>query len=212
MKIAFIAAAFIAASNVHGQVKLGGGSVNVRRLWTSGVSAVVSGNKEMARALWRRCYEADPRNRDCRAGLILLGHEELIEAPDRAGYTPPKEHTMREGARANISSRTDKKSARKNWNQGLIRFQKGDARGARDAWTRCVELDPSNNDCRTGLKRLGAAPGPSDGGAKAAAEHYDAGMRLLMSGQKAKARKAFKACLAADARHRDCAKGLKRAR
>jgi len=212
MRFALITTIFLTASAAEAQVKLGGGSANARRLWKSGVSAVVSGNNEMARAAWKRCYEADPRNQDCRAGLILLGHAELMEASDMSGYTPPKEHTISEAAKAKISGRVDKKSALMNWNLGMKRFQKGNKRGALDAWTRCVELDPGNADCKNGMRRLGGGGGRITGGVKNAAKHYNSGMKYLMSGKKAKARKAFEACLAADSRHRDCAKGLRRAR
>ncbi|NCQ33905.1 hypothetical protein GW813_02260 [bacterium] len=85
-------------------------------------------------------------------------------------------------------------------------------RGAQDAWTRCLELDPKNADCRTGLERLGVASKPSGAGAKEAGRQFDAGMKFLMSGQKAKARAAFTACLAADPGHKDCAKGLQRSK
>jgi len=207
-----MATMFFGAAAAQAQVQMGGGSANARRLWKSGVSSIVAGNNEMARALWKRCYEADPRNQDCRAGLILLGHEELIQPPELGGYTPPKEHTMREDAKARISGRVDKKSAMKNWKRGLQRFQKGDMRGARDAWTRCIELNPGNVDCRNGLNRLGGGSRRSSADSKAAGRHYNAGMKYLMSGQKAKARKSFKACLAADPAHGDCSKGLQRAK
>jgi Tfp pilus assembly protein PilF len=141
-----------------------------------------------------------------------LGHQELIAEPDMSGYTPPQEEGLREGAKANISGRVDKKSASKNWNLGVIYFQKGDKRGARDAWTRCLELDPGNADCRTGLERVGGPAGPPRGDSAKAGREYAAGMRFLMSGQKAKAAAAFKRCLAADAAHKDCAQGLERVR
>ncbi len=212
MRITLITTILLTASVIQAQVNMGGGSDNARRLWKSGVSSVVSGNNEMARSLWKRCYEADPRNQDCRAGLILLGHEELLQETDMSGYTPPKEHVMPKGAKAKISGRVDKKSAQKNWNLGLQKFQKGDVRGARDFWTRCLELDPGNADCGNGLRRIGGSAGRTKGDVKAAGKHYNAGMKYLMSGQKAKAKQSFMACLKADPNHRDCSKGLKRAR
>ncbi len=47
-----------------------------------------------------------------------------------------------------------KRSAVTHWNNGMIYFSKGDYEKARDEWTLCRQLDPTNVDCDTGLKRI----------------------------------------------------------
>jgi len=39
------------------------------------------------------------------------------------------------------------------WQQGDRAFKKGDMRSAREAWTKCVELDDTRADCSSGIMR-----------------------------------------------------------
>lgn len=187
-------------------VSLGDGNPNARRLWESGLTAVLDGNPKSAEALWQRCLKADPGSRECRAGLVLLGHPELLARKEEEA-PPPAEDGLREDAKAKIGGRRDPANAIKNWKLGTAHFERGDIPRTRDAWTRCLELDPSNADCREGLARIGAGAPPNP----EAARRYALGMRHLMAGEAAKARAEFAACLKADPGHPDCAQGLERA-
>ena len=194
-------------------VDVDSGRQDAFRYWKAGVGAVLSGDVKIADGLWRRCLESDPSNEDCRAGLVLLGHEEL-----RTKAAPPPEFKPEQGlkrdARVSIEGRMDKANALKNWKTGAKSFQTGDLRQAHDAWTRCLELDPSNAECADGLERIqaaGAVFGPKKAANKAAAERLSGqGMRHFMNKRPEDARKAWEQCLKEDPSSEECAAGLKR--
>ena len=193
-------------------IVVGGGRDEAFRLWKSGVSAVIAGEDKMAESLWMRCVKAEPENQDCRVGLILLGHQELRGAKP-AAPKPQVDGGLKEGARAVISGTQDKGAALQNWKAGTLFYKRGEYRKAHDAWTRCLELDPSNQDCADGASRVEQAgevrarPKP---GAREAGAYYEEGMRHFMGKRPDEARKAWEQCLAVDPDSEDCKKGLKR--
>jgi len=203
--------AFMHCSAADGIV-VGGGRDEALRLWKSGVSAVISGEDKMAEALWIRCLKAEPENQDCRVGLILLGHQELRGAKPEAPK-PQIEGGLKENSHAVISGTQDKGAALKNWKAGTLFYQRGDNLKAHDAWTRCLELDPSMQECRDGLDRIAQTGEVHDrpkAGAREAAAFYEEGMRHFMNKRTEDARKAWEQCLKADPSNEDCQKGLKR--
>ena len=181
------------------------------RLWKAGVAAVIDGQNKMADELWRRCLAAYSGSDDCRAGLILLGHQELAGKRTEAA-APPRETGLRPGAKPVISGLQDRRAAVKNWNTGMKHYQQGEFRKAHDAWARCLELDPSSQDCADGIERtrekLRAGDGPRKGDAQADLL-YREGMRHLMNKDRDKARAAWEKCLEADPSHPDCRQGLR---
>lgn len=194
-------------------VDMGMGRESAYTLWKAGVRAVLKGEPKMAGALWERCLREDPANEDCRAGLVLMGRDLADKAPAET-YSPPREDALREGAKVRIDGRKDALGARKNFELGLRYDQQGQFRQAHDAWTRCLELDPGNEDCAEGVARLtpklrAEEPRRTVG---AAAAHYRQGLDHFMRGAHDKARASWEACLQADPSFKDCREGLRRLR
>jgi tetratricopeptide (TPR) repeat protein len=184
------------------------GTDEAHGLWKSGVESVINGQKKTAAALWKRCLTANPHNRDCQAGLILLGHK--VGSPVPKAELSLEQGGIPQGARPRIRSSSDSRAAQKNWTLGTRAFQSGNWRAARDYWTRCLELDPESADCSEGLSRVDRKEGRPKRGGNAAAKHYAAGMRAFMQKQYGAARKAWKKCLQVNPRHTECKEGLAR--
>ncbi|MFA5138186.1 MAG: hypothetical protein WC728_03055 [Elusimicrobiota bacterium] len=209
LMIALLASMSCSASD---GVVVGGGRDEALRLWKAGISAVISGEDRMAESLWIRCLKAEPENQDCRVGLILLGHQELRVAKPEAPK-PQVEGGLKEGARAVISGQQDKGAALKNWKAGALFYQRGEYRKAHDAWARCLELDPSNQECADGVERVaqtGEVRVRPKAGAQEAGAYYEEGMQHFMGKRLQEARQAWERCLKVEPGNEDCRKGLKK--
>ncbi|MFH1724423.1 MAG: hypothetical protein ABII00_07355 [Elusimicrobiota bacterium] len=171
-------------------VDIGDSQRPVRLNWQRGVRYVLQGEWSMAEQAWKRCLELEPSSADCRAGLKLLNR-------------PPRIGTEREGAGA-------KAEALEHWLAGLRFFQENERAKAREEWTRCRELDPGNEDCARGLRRVQAAfPDPADL-KKDAERHWTAGLQAYQMGEHSQARDEWALCRKSDPEHEHCWLGLRR--
>lgn len=106
-----------------------------KRLLSDRANALyVKGNYAAAREAASEALKHDPHDPVAKAVLSLVG----------AGGDSKAAPTTEIAARSAVA----------HWNSGIIYFQKGDYSRARDEWLLCKTLDPTNNDCQTGLQRI----------------------------------------------------------
>jgi tetratricopeptide (TPR) repeat protein len=177
------------------------------RLWDAGVRLILQDKKPEARAKWQECLKLNPDNKDCRAGLKLLG-----PSVPQGSRTVPSGQTA---AMPQMQSIEAGASARAEWSRGLIYFQKTDYARAKEAWSSCLRLDPGNSDCQIGLDRLArlsrsGASAPTVPDPRAAIRHWHTGIIYFQKQNYAKAREEWKECRALDPGNDDCATGLRR--
>lgn len=101
---------------------------------------------------YRKAKEAlakDPSNRVASAVSLLSANRQGPAAKAKAQPARPVPQSDEESRR----------SAVQHWNSGIIFFQHGDYKKARDEWLLCRQFDPANSDCMTGLQRIDSTYG-----------------------------------------------------
>ncbi|MFH2204020.1 MAG: hypothetical protein ABIJ96_12950 [Elusimicrobiota bacterium] len=190
-----------------------------RKFWTAGVEYVLAGDKHQAHVVWTKCAEYDAKNKSCLAGLQLLGARFKLEKKDRPteidAELPDVRHVISSG----------EVQARGKWSEGMIHFQKYDYDAAQTAWRECAELDPKNEDCRLGVKRIDGIrrdvkekdkwrrkkkPSVAKGKKQEAEKHWNQGILYFQGGEFEKARQEWLRCLARDPSSDDCRQGIER--
>jgi tetratricopeptide (TPR) repeat protein len=139
-------------------------------------------------------------------------------------------------AHAEDSGRAERRAAYKQWDAGVALVLAGEEGKAKEAWERCLRLDPENADCRAGLKLLSRkgsaldapaavrppAPAPEIEESQAAhpkaaieprrtaVKHWNAGIIHFQAGHYRKALAEWRLCLAQDKMNKDCRTGVDR--
>lgn len=144
---------------------------------------------------FQRCLSLDPAHDRCLAGLKF--------ARNRQGVA--------------VITEDDRNQALRHWNAGIIAFQAGDYARARELWLACLNRDPKNSDCSTGLARVDAAltavrPGrlPSENDKREAIRYWNSGIIYYQRGDFEKARDEWQRCRSLDRDNSECKTGLQR--
>lgn len=122
--------------------------------WLAGAGHYQNGEDAKAYKEWRACVLLDPDNVDCRKGLERIDRARA-EPPAKGAWPPRKKVGEKAVSRKADAGKADGKTeALKRWHAGMAYFQKGDYEKAQSEWRLCEKLDPTNQDCWMGLRRL----------------------------------------------------------
>jgi len=131
------------------------------------------------------------------------------------------------------TGRAERRAGYKQWDAGVALVLAGEEGRAKEAWAKCLRLDPENADCRAGLKLLGtkpdtsvkAPPPPKPDEIKASAKaptkaqigpkrqavkHWNAGIIYFQQGDYPRALAEWRLCAANDKMNQDCLTGIAR--
>lgn len=191
------------------------------QFWRTGVEYVLADDRYQAHVAWTKCLDYEPSNKNCLAGLELLGPRFKLDKKKKATKIDaaiPTENPV-------VSSKEAR--SRRKWNEGIIFFQRMEYEKARASWSACRDLDPKNKDCKTGLERIDKLKSSSrkehiqkatrnihvnKGSRQVAQKHWNQGILYFNSGEYEKARKEWLLCAARDPSNSDCKAGIKRIR
>lgn len=115
-----------------------------RRKWNEGIRHFQKLEYDKAKKAWKKCMKLDPKVKDCEVG---------IERIDKIKRDAKEKDTWKKKRKRKVP-KGNKRAALEHWNKGILHFQALEYDKARAQWLLCAARDPSNEDCKTGLKRI----------------------------------------------------------